>query len=262
MVMFVPRINRGSKIILLENILSLEIGELLEFYKQIINAICQNYLVSFLLEPVVARVKLQNHSLRPLFLVLNYGSVVFDNEYINHIVNVIPQLKIIELLDPIWAKALTPRCIGISICGVNKSLGLNNVLIDKSDSIGNELNICYGKCCSQVLSNIGLTTSVKDVSGKIVLVDKDHFITYGLDEILCRFKNDVKLSVYSLNEYEKAPVKPLVSVDSLPIIIEILGRPCIAFLIETNLNELNSYIREIITLLLLRSIIYVSGQIK
>ncbi|RLG78869.1 MAG: hypothetical protein DRO40_13425, partial [Thermoprotei archaeon] len=108
----------------------------------------------------------------------------------------------------------------------------------------------------------GLTTSVKDVSGKIVLVDKDHFITYGLDEILCRFKNDVKLSVYSLNEYEKAPVKPLVSVDSLPIIIEILGRPCIAFLIETNLNELNGYIQEIITLLLLRSIIYVSGQIK
>ena len=262
MVMSMPRINRGSKVVLLENILSLEIDKLLEFYRQIINAACRESLVSFLLEPVVARVKLQNHSLRPMFLVLNYGSVVFDDEYMDYIINMIPQLKAIELLDPIWAKTLTPKCISIDICGLNKPLGLNNILISEDGSTGNELNICYGECCLQVLSDISLTTTIKDVSGKIALVDKEHFITYGLDEVLCRFKNDVELFVYSLNEYEKAPIKPLVSVNNLPIVIEVLGRSCIAFLIKTNLNELSNYIQKIITLLLLRSIIYVSGQIK
>ena len=260
--MLVPRINRGSKVVLLESILSLETDKLLEFYKQVINATCRESLASFLLEPVVARVRLQNYSSRPMFLVLNYGSVVFDDVYINYIANVLPQLKTIELLDPIWAKTLTPKCTGISICGVNKSLGLNNVLINKGNSADNELNICYGECCLQVLSDIGLTTSIKSVSGKIALVDKDHFITYGLDEILCRFRNDVELLVYSLNEYEKAPIKSLVSVDGVPIVIEVLSRSCIAFLIKTNLNELNGYIQKIIMLLLLRSIIYVSGQIK
>lgn len=262
-----PRIDRGNMVILLENILSLEIDELLKLYKHIISIICQGFTVSFLLEPIVARIALRGQGLHPMFLVLNYGSIVCSKECVDHIIKVLPQLKIIELLDPIWAKVLSPKCASISICGmnefINKLLESNNLPINKVDNVYDELNICYGECCSQILSNLGLTTSVQEVSGKIILIDKNHFITYGFDEILRRLgNNDVNLFIYSLNEYEKAPLKPLVGINNLPIVVEVLGKPYIAFLMRTSLNELDSYLQKMIMLMLLRSIIYVLSQIK
>lgn len=246
-----PRIHSGSKVIVFEKIMALDLERQVVLYDLLLKLICKGINMLFILEPVVARVKVPGIH-KPLFMVLNYGSIVFPSE---EFPEELLKLNPVEILDPLWTKVLQPKCIELGVCRDIDVIPSSYPLVHRENT---NTNICIADCCTSLLNELNLDYQPMHVKGKLKILDKNHFVTYGLKEILDGVQSDIDALVYIIKEYGKAPLKPLLSIDNEPILFDVVIKPCV--LLPVGLRSLDKRLKLILKIILTRSILYISSK--
>ncbi len=263
-----PKINSGAYVISNEMLLNkTKFIDLLLFILKLINEGHTD--IFFLLEPVVSKVSLYKNT-KYFYITLGYGSIVTYNEYLLKYVIENLGMKPYIVVEPFWAKILIPLRKQLYVyTDINY---IRNLLENKYSLIINvepgtsffkDLSkpcLCIGSLCRNLMIGYGLQSgelTIKHVCGKLYCRDKNNFMVYEV----CNELYDACINVYAvnLNSLDKSPFKSLLTIDSLPIILEHVVEPVIVI-------PLSSYptgnLKNVMDVIVIKSVLYLISNVK
>ncbi len=263
-----PKINSGAYVI--SNEMLLEKSKFIDLLLFILKLIDDGHTdISFLLEPVVSKVSLYENT-KYFYITLGYGSIVTYNEYLLKYVIENLGMKPYIVIEPFWAKILIPLRKPLYVyTDINY---IRNLFEDRYSSIINvesdisfsrDLNkpcLCIGSLCGSLIISYGLQNeelTIKHVCGKLYCRDKNNFMVYEV----CNGLYDACVSVYAvnLNSLDKSPFKTLLTIDSLPIILEHVVEPVIVIPLS---SYPTSSLKDVMDVIVIKSVLYLISNVK